>query len=229
MYHVGNRNFFEKLGIRFPKAEVERLEGEGETVVLVGRKGETIGAITVMDQIRKNSAKMVRELKRSGVRTVMLTGDNEKVAKAIANKIGVDEFYAELLPEDKVRIVGELSKKYKHVSMVGDGVNDAPALAKAHVGIAMGAIGSDVAIETADIALMRDDLSKINYLFRLSKKTMGVVRQNIVASILIKGGPCCAHVPGPRDALAGCRSWGYGTIACGHFERSQIKQSEIEW
>ncbi|MFQ6129453.1 MAG: heavy metal translocating P-type ATPase [Candidatus Hadarchaeaceae archaeon] len=196
VYYIGSKNFFGKFGIRFPKTEVESLESEGKTAVLVGRKGGAIGAIAVMDKIRKNSAKMIKELKRRGVRTVMLTGDNERVAKAIANKIGVDEFYAELLPEDKVRIVRELSKKYKHVSMIGDGVNDAPALAKAHVGIAMGAIGSDVAIETADIALMRDDLSKVSYLFRLSKKTMGVVRQNIVASILIKGSLAVLAFPG---------------------------------
>jgi len=126
----------------------------------------------------------------------MLTGDNERVARTIANKLGIDEYYADLLPEDKVTRVGDLLKKYEHVAMVGDGVNDAPALAKAHVGIAMGAIGSDVAIETADVALMHDDLSKVNYLIDLSKKTMAIVRQNVSMSILIKGSFAVLTFPG---------------------------------
>ncbi len=117
-----------------------------------------------------------------GMRVAMLTGDNERIAKAIANKLGIDEYHAGLLPEDKVRIVEELDQKYGKVVMVGDGLNDAPALAKSSVGIAMGAIGSDVALETADIALMHDDISKLPYLLKLSKKTLGIVKENIFTS-----------------------------------------------
>ncbi len=116
----------------------------------------------------------------------MLTGDNEGTAKAVASDLGIDDYYANLLPEDKVKVVDELLVQYKHVMMVGDGVNDAPALVKSNVGVAMGAAGSDVAIESADISLMHDDISKINYLIDLSKKTMDVVKENISVSIIVK-------------------------------------------
>jgi Cd2+/Zn2+-exporting ATPase len=150
-----------------------------------------------MDKIRDATVKSISELKKMGIRTEMLTGDNEKTAEAIARRIGIDEYHAELLPKEKVNMVsGHLTKDYGHVAMVGDGVNDAPALAKARVGIAMGAIGSDVALETADIALMQDDLSKLPFLIRLSKKTMGVVKQNVLASILIKGSFVILAFPG---------------------------------
>ena len=127
---------------------------------------------------------------------MMITGDHEQAAKAIADKIGIAEYKAELLPEDKVEMVEELSKKYGRVAMVGDGVNDAPALARANVGIAMGAIGSDVSLETADVALMQDDISKIPYLIELSKKTLTVVKENVLTSILIKGSFAVLVFPG---------------------------------
>ncbi|RLI43842.1 heavy metal translocating P-type ATPase, partial [Candidatus Bathyarchaeota archaeon] len=118
-------------------------------------------------------------------------------AKTIANKVGVDEYHAELLPDDKVNVIGNhLVSDYGHVAMVGDGVNDAPALARANVGIAMGVIGSDVALETADIALIQDDLSKLPYLIELSKNTMSIVKQNVIASILIKGSFAVLAFPG---------------------------------
>lgn len=116
----------------------------------------------------------------------MLTGDNQRTTRAVAAKVGVDEFYSGLLPQDKVTIVDKLLDGNRKVGMVGDGVNDAPALARSNVGISMGAAGSDVAIETADIALMHDDISKVNFLVDLSKKTMNVVKQNVTASLLIK-------------------------------------------
>ena len=114
----------------------------------------------------------------------MLTGDNERCAKAIASQAGVDEYYAQLLPEDKVRVVKELKEKYGSVAMVGDGVNDAPAMAVSNVGIAMGAAGTDVAIEAGDIVLMSDDLSKINYVRELSNKTVNNIKQNIAISLI---------------------------------------------
>jgi Cd2+/Zn2+-exporting ATPase len=175
---------------------VERLENEGKTVVLVGTDSQIIGVLGLMDTIRDASFDTIRVLKDQRIRTVMLTGDNERAARTIAKRLAIDEYYAELLPADKVTRIADLLNKYVHVAMVGDGVNDAPALAKAHVGIAMGAIGSDVAIETADIALMHDDLSKVNYLINLSKKTMAIVKQNISASILIKGSFAVLIFPG---------------------------------
>jgi Cd2+/Zn2+-exporting ATPase len=194
-YSIGNRSFFGGTIIDAPE-QVERLENEGKTVVLVGADSRIIGVLGLMDRIRDKSVGTIKALREKRIRTVIITGDNERAARAIANKLTIDEYYANLLPEDKVAKIEALLKKYEHVAMVGDGVNDAPALAKAHVGIAMGAIGSDVAIETADIALMRDDLSKINYLIDLSKKTMGIVKQNISASVLIKASFAVLTFPG---------------------------------
>jgi Cd2+/Zn2+-exporting ATPase len=196
-YFVGSGRMFKEYSINFPQEKVWELEREGKTVVLVGNENETIGLIAVMDRIRDNAFNSINELKNMGIRTEMITGDNERTAKAIAHRIGIDEYHAELLPEDKVNLIGNhLIQDYGHVAMVGDGVNDAPALAKANVGIAMGAIGSDVALETANIALMQDDLSKLPYLIELSKKIMEVVKQNVVASIIIKGSFAILAFPG---------------------------------
>jgi len=184
--YVGSRRLFEELHADFPEEEVRRFENEGKTVLLVGDGGRAIGLIALMDKIRPATVAAMAELGRLGVRRVMITGDNEGTAKAIASKIGVDEYHAELLPEDKVDMIEKLMEEYGRVAMVGDGVNDAPALAKASVGIAMGAIGSDAALETADIALMQDDLSRLRYLINLSKKTLKIVKENVLASILIK-------------------------------------------
>ena len=178
LFYIGNKNFFKSKKIEFSESVIEKFEKEGKTTVLIGNKNQIIGIIALADKIRSASRETIRNLESQGIKTVMLTGDNERVAKAIAKKLTIDEYYAELLPEDKVKIIEKLLKKYEHVVMVGDGVNDAPALAKAHIGIAMGAIGSDVAIETADIALMHDDLSKVNYLIDLSRKTMSVVKRS---------------------------------------------------
>ena len=186
-FYIGNKNFFKESKIKYSDKEIEKLESEGKTVVLVGNSNRIIGIVALIDKIRDDSYSIVKELKEKGVGTVMLTGDNEGVARAVSKKLAIDEYYSKLLPGDKVKIVEKLAGEYEYVVMIGDGVNDAPALAKAHVGIAMGAVGSDVAIETADIILMHDDLSKVNYLINLSKKTMSIVKQNISASILIKG------------------------------------------
>ncbi|NLW17443.1 MAG: HAD-IC family P-type ATPase, partial [Firmicutes bacterium] len=130
----------------------------------------------------------VAGLRQAGVQSlVMLTGDNKRTAAAIGQQVGVDEVQAELLPADKVAAINRLADKYSHVAMVGDGVNDAPALAAATVGIALGVAGTDTAIETADIALMADDLTKLPWLMRLSSRTVGIIGQNIALSLLIKG------------------------------------------
>ncbi len=195
-FSVGSRRLFEEQGIDYPAEKVARLEEEGKTVVLVGDGGKSFGVISVMDEVREEAVETIRFLKERGVKVVMLTGDNEGTARAIANITGVDEYYASLLPEDKVRIIEELTQGEEKVAMVGDGVNDAPALARATVGIAMGAIGSDVALETADIALMEDDLSKLSYLLELSRRTMRVVKQNVAASITVKGSLAILAFPG---------------------------------
>ncbi|HYC20410.1 MAG TPA: cation-translocating P-type ATPase [Candidatus Bathyarchaeia archaeon] len=185
-FYVGSRTFLESVNSHVSYDSIDQLEIEGKTLMLVGTDTQIIGVIGLKDRIRESSAGTLRALTARGIKTIMLTGDNERAAAAIANELPLSECYAGLLPDDKVRHVEELTTAYKHVVMVGDGVNDAPAMARANVGIAMGAAGSDVAIETADIALMHDDLSKVTYLVDLSTKTMSVVRENVTAAILIK-------------------------------------------
>jgi Cd2+/Zn2+-exporting ATPase len=195
-FYVGSPNLISSVNSRLPHDIIDQLEAEGKTLMLVGTDTHVIGVIGLGDRIRDSSEATLRSLAARGIKTVMLTGDNERAAAAIANKLPLSECYAELLPEDKVRHVEELATAYQHVAMVGDGVNDAPAMARAQVGIAMGAAGSDVAIETADIALMHDDLSKIPYLIDLSTKTMSVVRENVTAAILIKASFAVLAFPG---------------------------------
>ncbi|MBI5097617.1 MAG: cadmium-translocating P-type ATPase [Nitrospirae bacterium] len=185
-YYTGSGNLFGNLSIERPE-ELLNLEEEGKTSIFISDESKVIGIIALYDSVREKAPVIINHMKKFHIRTEMLTGDNKKVAALLAGKIGIDEYHAELLPEDKVRVVEDLAVRFGSVAMVGDGVNDAPALAVANVGIAMGTIGSDVAIETADIALMHDDLSKIEYVISLSRKTMQVVKQNVTISILIKG------------------------------------------
>lgn len=196
MYYIGSPKLFNDSHIEILSKKTEDLEEEGKTVIVVGDEKEIMGLIALNDKVRKDTIRSIKELQDKGIDTVMITGDNERTAKAIADKIGIKRYYARLMPQDKVRIVNELKERYKHVVMVGDGVNDAPALASASVGIAMGAIGSDVSLETADIALMQDDLSKLPYLVELSRKTMKIVKENIVSSIGVKGTLAILTFPG---------------------------------
>jgi Cd2+/Zn2+-exporting ATPase len=200
-FYVGSRSFLSGVNSRLPHDVIDQLETEGKTTMLIGTGTHIIGVIALKDRIRDSSAATLRALTARGIKTVMLTGDNERAAAAIAHELPLSEYYAALLPEDKVRHVEGLATAYKHVAMVGDGVNDAPAMARAQVGIAMGTAGSDVAIETADITLMHDDLSKVTYLIDLSKKTMSVVRENVTAAILIN---CGARLSGNHHPMA-CR------------------------
>jgi Cd2+/Zn2+-exporting ATPase len=166
---------------------VPTLQAEGKTVVLVGTDDELEGLIAVADEVRPAAKLAIERLRDLGVeRTVMLTGDNERTARAIADEVGVDDYRAELLPEEKVDAIGSLTAEYDGVAMVGDGINDAPALATATVGVAMGAAGTDTALETADIALLSDDLMKLPYLYELANDANGVIRQNIWASLGVK-------------------------------------------
>jgi P-type E1-E2 ATPase len=160
------------------KQLISRVESEGKTAIPVALDKHVIGVIVVADTVRENSLEAIQRLKRLGIKTVMITGDNMLTAKAIAEQIGIDEYHAELLPEQKVAIIGELKKSHV-VAMVGDGVNDAPALANADVGFAMGAAGSDVAVETADVALLGDDLTKVEYAISLSRKAFRRMKGNI--------------------------------------------------
>jgi Cd2+/Zn2+-exporting ATPase len=213
-YYAGKPALFEELGFdlsqargvtdggtvsegisRDPPSEQEEfidyvfgeLQRDGRTVVLVGTNAELVGGIAIADEVRSTSQRAVERLHERGVgHVVMLTGDNEGTARAIGEQVGVDEYRAELLPDQKVEAIEKLQAEHGMVAMVGDGINDAPALAAADIGIAMGAAGTDTALETADIALMGDDIGKLPYLYRLSQTANGVIRQNIWASLGVK-------------------------------------------
>ncbi|MEM9266922.1 MAG: heavy metal translocating P-type ATPase [Cyanobacteria bacterium P01_F01_bin.13] len=162
----------------------QQWESEGKTVVWVAQAGNLLGLIAVADIVRPAAAQAVARLKRLGVEhVVMLTGDNPRTANSIAKHVGVDQVYADLLPEDKVEVICKLQQQYQAVAMVGDGINDAPALAQATVGIAMGAAGSDVALETADIVLMGDRLDRLEHAVRLGRRAQSIVKQNLVFAL----------------------------------------------
>ena len=185
-YYAANESLIEGSSFDISRDEINKFSAEGKTLVFVGNAEKVLAIITVSDKIRNNASEVVKDLKEQGVQTVMLTGDNKLAAKSVADKIGIDYVYSNLMPEDKLNILDTIRNKFGDVAMVGDGINDAPALARANIGIAMGAAGSDVAIETADVALMQDDISKLPYLFSLSHKTMGIIKQNITVAIAVK-------------------------------------------
>ena len=182
---VGNPRLLTELGINNTNHVAP--EDAGKTIILVAKDGAVIGSLTLTDKVRPESFATVAALKARGLRVEMLTGDNEETAREVADRVGVDGFRAGLLPEEKVTAVDSL-RGMGGVVMVGDGVNDAPALARADVGIAMGAMGSDVALETADIALMQDRLDRLPYVIDLSRATMRRIRENITMSIVVKLG-----------------------------------------
>jgi Cd2+/Zn2+-exporting ATPase len=166
------------------KLRAQQLEAEGKTVIWVAYAGEVLGIIAIADTLRPTAATTVKRLKQLGIeQIVMLTGDNQRTADSVAQQVGVDQVYAELLPEDKVSVIRRLQRQYQTVAMVGDGINDAPALAQASVGIAMGAAGSDIALETADIVLMADRLEKLEQAIRLGRRSQSIVKQNITFAL----------------------------------------------
>jgi Cd2+/Zn2+-exporting ATPase len=187
---VGNHRLFEERGLCSVRAheQLETMTASGCSTVMVARGAETVGLIGVADETRASARAVVDMLREQGIApVVLLTGDHEAPAKALASSLGITEYRAALLPEDKVAAVEELKRRYGALAMVGDGVNDAPALASADVGIAMGVAGTDAALETADVALMADELAKIPFAIRLSRAASRNVRMNIAFSLLLKG------------------------------------------
>lgn len=188
-YWLGSHRYLEE---RFQETfeihnRLQQLAGNGQSVVVIGDQRRVIGMITLADAVRVASRDALKRLRDQGIEhIVMLTGDNKPTAEAIARATGVDEVHAELLPEDKVRSIEKLMDKYQRVAMVGDGINDAPAMARATLGISMGAMGSDAAIEASDVALMSDDLSKLPWLVRHSRRALSIIRQNIALSLAVK-------------------------------------------
>lgn len=191
LYYVGSPSLFEEvLTNRFStelKAEITALQSTGKTVMLVGNEQEIFLMIAVADEIRESTCDVIHKLSELGIeKTIMLTGDNMGTAEAIGKQVGVTDIKAGLLPEDKLTYIKELRKGGLKVAMVGDGVNDAPALAAATIGVAMGGAGTDTALETADIALMSDDLKKLPYTIKLSRRALAIIKQNITFSLAVK-------------------------------------------
>jgi Zn2+/Cd2+-exporting ATPase len=195
IYFVGNHRLAHELGICTPDVEnqLSSIEAKGQSVIIVGHKphhncaGEVVGIIAVGDSIKKNAESAIETLHDVGVqKIVMLSGDNSRVANFVAKQVGIDQAQGDLLPEDKVATVKALRIKYSYVAMVGDGVNDAPAMAEATVGIAMGSVGTDAAIETADVTLMNDDLSSIAEAINLSQRMSRIIRFNIGFALSLK-------------------------------------------
>jgi Cd2+/Zn2+-exporting ATPase len=198
-YYVGNHRLFEEEGICEDAVhrELDKLENRSHTVVLVGNRKALLGLIAIADGVREEASSAIGKLKKLGIREmIMLTGDNAVTARAIAQQIGIDHYKAELLPDQKLNIIRNLMKDNEMVGMVGDGINDAPAMATATIGIAMGVSGSDTAIETADIALMEDDLSRLPYLKRVSHRTVRIIKQNIFIALFLKGIFFALAIPG---------------------------------
>lgn len=191
----GNGKLMTENGISYP-------EVDGGTVVFVAVDGELLGYVVIADEIKEDAKSAIETLNRSGCETVMLTGDNAATARTVAEKLGITHYYADLLPADKVSKLNELKAKGNKVAFVGDGINDAPVLATADVGIAMGNAGSDVAIETADIVLMQDNPTAISTAKRIAKKTLNIVKENIVISLAIKLAVLVLSAVGVLDAIS---------------------------
>ena len=181
--YLGSPHLFEKLGHHITDiSEFGKFSSEGKTVIFVGTEKKLLGLIAIADSPRTEAKEAILELKQLGVENVMLTGDHTLVGESIGKELGVDKVIAELKPDQKVEQIKELKSRYQHVAMIGDGINDAPALAESSVGLAMGTAGTDAALEAADVAIMGDDLSKIPYAIRLSRYAKKIVFQNLIFS-----------------------------------------------
>ncbi|KMY45521.1 cadmium transporter [Bacillus sp. FJAT-27916] len=200
-YYVGSPGLFkEKMSVFLSdevNSQISGLQAEGKTVMILASDDAVMLLIAVSDRVRESAGLAIDRLHRAGIeKTVMLTGDNTRTAEAVAKQVGVTDVRAELLPEEKLNFIKDLRKDYEHVAMIGDGVNDAPALAAASVGVAMGGAGTDTALETADIALMADDLDKLPYTIKLSRKALKIIKQNITFSLAIKALALVLVIPG---------------------------------
>ena len=188
-YFLANHSFFERMGIcdQTIHHHLEKVENSRQTAVLLGTDDEVLGLLAVADGVREGAAEAIKSLRDSGINNIFIvSGDNHRTTQAVSEEIGGSSYFAELLPEHKLEIIRNRRSEGARIAMVGDGINDAPALAAADIGIAMGTAGTDIALETADVAIVSDDLRKLPYLIRLSKRTLGIIRQNIFFAIGIK-------------------------------------------
>lgn len=199
VYYAGNVKLFEDLDVNNAdlQKKLEAMHNNGESVVIIGTRADIMGVLSVADTVRSSSAGMLQSLQELGVvERVMLTGDHEGTAKAIAEKTAINRYFSGLLPEDKVTAIKQLQQEGQNVAMVGDGINDAPALATADIGIAMGGAGTDAAMETADIVLMADNLEKLPYTVKVSRKALAIIKQNIWFALLVKLAALALIFPG---------------------------------
>lgn len=199
-YYIGSPKLFQDVSTTLNQnvaQSIATLQSEGKTAMVIGTEKEILGVIAVADEVRESSNEIIQKLHQLGIkRTVMLTGDNKGTANAIGSYVGVSDIQAELMPEDKLNYIKQLRSQYGNVAMVGDGVNDAPALAASTVGIAMGGAGTDTALETADVVLMGDDLRKLPFTVKLSRKALNIIKANIAFAIAIKFAALLLVVPG---------------------------------
>ena len=195
-YQIGNRKLFTSIPADIID-QITALQNEGKTVMITGTDTEILALLAVADEVRESSRTVIERLHQLGIQqTILLTGDNQKTAEAIGRSTGITSIEAELLPADKLNFIKKLLDRFGRVGMVGDGVNDAPALAAATVGIAMGGAGTDTALETADVALMNDNLNKLPFTIQLSRKTLRIIKQNITLSLVVKLAALLLVVPG---------------------------------
>ncbi len=185
-FYVGNEALFQDIGVKIPEETMEIYQKEGKTVVLIGNKQKVFGLIALRDKVRREAKSVIQALKKRDIKSIMISGDNQRTVTAIQQFLGIDEVYYELKPQEKQETIKNLIKQDQVVAMVGDGVNDAPALATSNVGIAMGGIGSDVSLETADVILMKDDLTELITLLNISSKSHGIIKENIYFAISVK-------------------------------------------
>ncbi|MHA1144851.1 MAG: heavy metal translocating P-type ATPase [Candidatus Helarchaeota archaeon] len=185
-YYLGNKALFRELGVQIPEKQMASLEQAGKTVVLFGSDKASLGIITLQDKLRDESREVIHDLKKKGMQTMVLSGDNAQTVEALKQRLDIDEGHSELKPHEKQQFIKDMMSRGENVIMVGDGVNDAPALATATVGIAMGGTGSDVTLETSDIVLINDNLGSLTTLLNISKKTLSIIRQNIIIAVAVK-------------------------------------------
>ena len=204
-YLVGNQRLFEEhnVDLRSLARIIAEFEADAQTTVVIGTRERALGVFGISDSLKPESRESLRGLRDRGLEIAMLTGDTAGTAEAVAHTAGIDDYRSQLLPDDKIAAVAEIQKRTGAVMMVGDGINDAPAMAAADVGVAMGAVGTDIAMETGDVVLLADDLSHLEWLFQLTRRTVTTIRQNIVFSLGVIAGLVPAALLGRIDLLSG--------------------------
>jgi P-type E1-E2 ATPase len=212
---AGNEKLMDSNNIHITermKNETEKYLAEGSTVIYAAMDGKAAGYIVMTDTVRKESSKMVNALNQLGVKPVLLTGDNKNTAKTIAGKLNIEDVHANCLPEDKLDVIEYYQKSGNDICMIGDGVNDAPALKKANVGIAMGGVGSDIAVDAADIVLVDDEVKELPHIFALSKKMMNTIKLNLTFSMALNFIAIVLAITGKLNPVVGALVHNAGSV-----------------